>query len=66
MKKQTPYTMTLRDAKARLSEAVDSSQGAYVLVTKYGLPAAVLIGVNGIDLTDVAAFVSKLPHRKRT
>jgi prevent-host-death family protein len=61
--KQQSRTMSLRDAKARLSEAVDSSQGAYVLVTKYGLPAAVIVGVDGIDLTDVAKFVSKLPRR---
>jgi prevent-host-death family protein len=51
-------TMSLRDAKARLSEVIDSSQRAYVLVTRHGRPAAVIIGVEGIDLTDVPALVA--------
>jgi len=46
--------MSLREAKARLSEAVASSQGSYVLVTRHGRPAAVIVGVAGVDLLDVA------------
>jgi len=46
--------MSLRDAKARLSEAVDVSQEAYVLITRHGRPAAVLIGVADFDTLDVA------------
>jgi prevent-host-death family protein len=50
--------MPLREAKARLSEAIDSSQDGYVLVTRHGRPAAVIIGVEGIDLTEVTALVA--------
>lgn len=52
MKKQT-HTMSLRDAKARLSEAIDFSQGSYVLVTRHGKPAAVIVGVEGTDVLGV-------------
>jgi prevent-host-death family protein len=45
--------MSLRDAKARFSEAIDSSQGSYVLVTRRGRPAAVIVGVEGADVLDV-------------
>ena len=51
--------MALREVKNRLSEAIDSSQGAYVLVTRHGRPAAVIIGVEGTDLLDVASLVKK-------
>jgi prevent-host-death family protein len=54
--KSAPRTMPLREAKARLSEAIDSSQGSYVLVTRHGRPAAILVGVEGSDLTEVAAL----------
>jgi len=46
--------MSLRDAKARLSEAVDAAQETYVLITRHGRPAAVLIGVANFDTLDVA------------
>jgi prevent-host-death family protein len=45
--------MSLRDVKARLSEAIDSSQGSYVLVTRHGRPAAVIVGVEGADIIEV-------------
>lgn len=45
--------MTVRDAKARFSEAISAAQGGYVLVTRHGRPAAVLIGVDGDDAVDV-------------
>jgi len=54
MKRHTEArTMSLRDAKARFSEAIDSSQGSYVLVTRRGRPAAVIVGVEGADVLDV-------------
>ena len=52
--KKTPRTMSLREAKARLSEAVAASQGTYVLVTRHGKPAALIVGVAGVDVLDVA------------
>jgi prevent-host-death family protein len=52
--KRSPRTMSLREAKARLSEAVKSSQGTYVLVTRHGKPAALIVGVEGVDVLDVA------------
>jgi len=52
--------MSLREAKAKLSEAVDASQGAYVLVTRHGRPAAVIIGVEGADVLDVVQRFSGL------
>jgi prevent-host-death family protein len=59
-------TMPLREVKARLSEAIDSSQGAYVLVTRHGRPAAIIVGVEGSDLTDVAALSTMLISRRTT
>jgi hypothetical protein len=40
-KRQRPRTMTLRETKSR------------VLITRHGRPAAVIIGVEGVDLLDV-------------
>jgi len=48
-----PRSMSLREAKARLSEAVDAAQGAFVLITRHGRPTAVLLGVEGRDVLDV-------------
>ena len=50
-----PKSMSMREAKAKLSEAIDTSQQAYVLVTRHGKPAAVIIGVEGRDFFEVAA-----------
>lgn len=55
--------MSLRDAKARLSEAVDAAQGTFVLITRHGRPAAVLLGVGGRDVIDVVGEFGK--RRKR-
>jgi prevent-host-death family protein len=52
--------MALREVKARLSEAIDASQNVCVLVTRHGRPAAILVGVEGRDLTDVAALSAML------
>jgi prevent-host-death family protein len=56
--------MSLREAKARLSEAVASSQGSYVLVTRHGKPEAVIVGVAGTDVLDVVKRFSL--HRLKT
>jgi prevent-host-death family protein len=61
----TKRTLALREAKARLSEAIDSSQDGYVLVTRHGRPAAILVGVEGVDLTDVTALGDALATRRR-
>ena len=61
-------TLSLRETKARLSEAIDDAQGAYVLITRHGRPAAVLVGVEGTDALDVvrrfSVFDSKKPSRR--
>jgi prevent-host-death family protein len=45
--------MSLRETKARLSEAIDAAQGTFVLITRHGKPAAVLLGVEGRDVLNV-------------
>jgi len=57
--------MAIREVKARISEAIDASQGAYVLVTRHGRPAAILVGVEGADLTEVAALGARIARRSR-
>lgn len=56
-------TMPLREAKARLSEAVNVSQGTYVLIMRHGRPAAVLIGVEELDALEVAQRFSEFSVR---
>ena len=63
--KTAPRTMPLREVKAKLSEAVDSSQNAYVLVTRHGRPAAILVGVEGVSLIDAIALGDRLRARAR-
>jgi prevent-host-death family protein len=60
-----PRSMSLREAKARLSEAVDAAQGAFVLITRHGRPAAVLLGVEGRDVLDVMREFEKPPKPRR-
>lgn len=57
-------TMPIRVAKARLSEAVDASQGSYVLVTRHGRPAALIVGVEGTDLTEVVRLGDSMCRQK--
>jgi prevent-host-death family protein len=61
--KRSPRTMSLRETKARLSEAVNASQGSYVLVTRHGKPAAVIVGVAGVDVLDVAKRFASISSR---
>lgn len=49
----SPRSMSLRETKARLSEAIDAAQGTFVLITRHGKPAAVLLGVEGRDVLNV-------------
>lgn len=46
-------TLTLKDAKARLGECIDTAQSESVLITRRGKPAAVVIGVEGHDWEDL-------------
>ena len=55
--------MSLREAKSRLSEAVSASQGSYVLVTRHGKPAALIVGVDGVDVLDVAKKFAAISGR---
>ena len=57
--------MAIREAKARLSEAIDSSQDAYVLVTRHGRPVAILIGVDGVNLIEAVAMGDQLRSRAK-
>jgi prevent-host-death family protein len=58
-----PRVMSLRETKARLSEAVDAAQGGFVLITRHGRPAAVLLGVDGRDILQVMSVVSRARAR---
>jgi prevent-host-death family protein len=42
-------TVSVRDLQIRVKECVDSAQSDRVIVTRHGRPAAVLIGVEGLD-----------------
>lgn len=53
-------TLPLREAKARLSAAINEVQeGSVLIITRHGAPAAVLVGVKGLDLLDVARRFEK-------
>jgi len=54
-----PRTISIREAKAHLSEMIGAAQGAYVLITRHGRPTAVLVGVEGSDALDVVQRFSK-------
>jgi prevent-host-death family protein len=45
--------INVREAKNRLSEAIEASQGEHVVITRHGRPVALLRGVEGHDLEDV-------------
>ena len=60
-----PRSMSLRETKARLSEAVDAAQGTFVLITRHGRPAAVLLGVEGRDVLDVMREFEKASKSRR-
>jgi prevent-host-death family protein len=45
--------ITVRDAKATLSNAIADSQGQRVVITKHGKPVCILIGCEGYEIEDV-------------
>src|SRR6516164_1569340 len=45
--------VSLKQAKARLSECVDAAQRDRILITHRGQPAALVIGVEGKDIEQV-------------
>jgi prevent-host-death family protein len=47
-----------RDLQKRIKECVDISQQDKVVITRRGKPAAILVGVEGRDWTDVALQTS--------
>jgi len=42
-------TVTVRDLQKRVKECVDDAQRDHVVITRHGKPAAVLVGVEGVD-----------------
>jgi prevent-host-death family protein len=42
-------TVTVRDLQKRVKQCVDDAQEDRVVITRYGKPAAVLVGVEGAD-----------------
>ena len=46
-------TVTARDLQKKVKECVDAAQNDWVVVTRRGQPAAVLVGVEGSDWEDV-------------
>ena len=47
-------TITVRGLQKHIRDCVDTSQHARVVVTRHGLPAAVIIGVEGSDWDTLA------------
>ena len=45
--------ITVRDAKAKLSNTIADSQEQRVVITKHGKPVCILIGCEGYDIEDV-------------
>ncbi len=46
-------TVSVRDLQKKVKECVEESQIDRVVITKYGKPTAVLVGVEGDDWEDV-------------
>lgn len=46
-------TVPLRNIKQELSSYVDYAQKEFVLVTRHGRPAAIVLGVEGRDFEDI-------------
>jgi prevent-host-death family protein len=42
-------TISIRDLQARIKKCVDQSQNDSVVITRHGKPAALLIGLEGLD-----------------
>jgi len=46
--------INVRDLQKKIRSCVEASQKDYVVVTRNGNPAAVMIGVNGLDWEELA------------
>lgn len=62
-------TITVRDLQQKIRECVEAAQKERVVVTRHGKPAAVVIGVEGLDWEDVVLSMSpsfwKMIERRR-
>lgn len=47
-------TITVRDLQKHVRDCVDASQRSRVVVTRHGIPAALIIGVEGSDWETLA------------
>jgi prevent-host-death family protein len=47
-------SVAMKDAKAELSSVVDASQRRPIVLTKYGRPYGLVVGVDGRDWDDLA------------
>jgi prevent-host-death family protein len=45
--------INIKQAKNDLSALIEESQGEPICLTRHGKPAAVLLGVDGVDISDV-------------
>jgi len=52
-------TISIREARATLSELIDDAQNEPILITKHGRPVVLLTGVDGADLGSVILEGSK-------
>ena len=50
--------VSVRDAKAHLSDCLDASQGESVVVTHHGKPKSIVIGVEGYALDEVVLMLN--------
>ena len=62
--------ITVRDAKATLSGAIEDSQEQKIVITKHGKPVCILIGCEGYDIEDVLtiadpAFWEMIEERRK-
>jgi len=62
-------TVTIRDLQKKLKESVDAAQSDRVVITRQGKPAAVLVGIEGVDWETVvletnAAFWRLIKKRR--
>jgi prevent-host-death family protein len=55
-----------RELQAKIRESIEEAQAGPVVVTQHGKPAALIVGVAGCDLLDVARIAEALtPLRKK-
>lgn len=42
-------TISMRDLQKKIKESVDAAQSDRLVITRHGKPAAILVGVEGVD-----------------